>query len=120
MLRSTWVQLAVLGSAVGVYAMDPTTVELRQQRYASLDDCERDWTESGACTSQAGSSYYVGPRYYWDSDRGQPMVVGADGRPRVAASRISAAGSAFGESHAAGSFARGGFGAFGRGFGARS
>jgi hypothetical protein len=96
---------------------------LEQQRYASQDDCEKDWGDTNLCRrvppSTSNTGYYFGPRYYWDRTADRPMVVDGDGTLRLAhAARIARTGSALGETHSAGSFARGGFGAIGHAFGA--
>jgi hypothetical protein len=124
MKRSAYVRLVLLGSAIGLYGCDSPTETLEQQRYASLDDCEKDWGDANLCRNAPSpsswrSGYYVGPRYYWDRDTHRPMVVNGDGTVRVAnAAHIARTGSSLGETHAAGSFARGGFGATGHAFGA--
>jgi len=93
--------------------------DVQQTRYASREDCLADWGTEGSCaqsTGSGGSSTYFGPRYYWDPDRGRPVVVNSDGSERVATStRVGPAGIP-GRTAIVGSFARGGFGGFGRGF----
>jgi hypothetical protein len=123
MKRSAYVRLVLLGSVVGLYGCDsPETLE--QQRYASLDDCEKDWGDATVCRhvpspNSWNSGYYFGPRYYWDRGADRPMVVNGDGTVRIAhAAHIARTGSALGETHSAGSFARGGFGGIGHAFGA--
>ena len=49
MKRSTYVQLILLGSAMGLYACDEISEDLKQQRYASLDECRRDWGDPADC-----------------------------------------------------------------------
>jgi hypothetical protein len=123
MKRSAYVRLVLLGSVAGLYGCDSPEA-LEQQRYASLDDCEKDWGDSTLCrhvpsSTSWNSGYYFGPRYYWDRAADRPMVVNGDGTVRVAhAAHIARSGSALGETHAAGNFARGGFGGIGRAFGA--
>lgn len=98
--------------------------DLQQTRYASREDCISDWGSEDSCGELPGSGNnghpaYFGPRYYWDPDRGRPVVIGPDGSERVAASaRIGPAGSRTGSSSFAGVFARGGFGGIGRGISA--
>ena len=96
MKRSAYVHLVLLGSAVGLYGCG-TTEDLRQQRYASREDCLKDWNDAANCTSAppsgAHGGYYFGPRYYWDGDAGRPVAVAADGSERtVANARISRIG----------------------------
>lgn len=98
--------------------------DLQQTTYASREDCLDDWGSEEDCRSLVGSGNnsrptYAGPRYYWDPDRGRPVVVGPDGSERVATSaRVGPAGSRSGSSSFAGVFARGGFGHIGRGISA--
>lgn len=133
MKRSSYVPLLVLGTAAGLAGCS-SSVDLKQQRYASREDCLRDWGDESSCppeqrtygSGSGGSSggggnsgpreEYHGPRYYWDRDSGRPMVVSADGRVSPAPhARISADGSRYGQTFHAGSISRGGFGSF-RGF----
>jgi hypothetical protein len=94
--------------------------DVRQTTYGSQEDCLKDWGTEESCsraqTSQ-GNAYY-GPRYYWDPGRGAPVVVNPDGSTRVATeARVGALGGGSGHTASVGSFARGGFGGIGRGFG---
>ena len=84
MKRSTYVQLVLLGSSMGLYACGDIRQDIKQQRYASYDECRRDWGDPADCrqvtspvTGQPG--YYFGPRYYWDPNLARPMAVNADG-----------------------------------------
>ena len=98
--------------------------DLQQTSYASREDCLEDWGSEESCkeagpSGNNGRPTYLGPRYYWDPDRGRPVIIGADGSERVATNaRIGASGSHTGHSSFAGSFARGGFGGHGRGISA--
>jgi hypothetical protein len=97
--------------------------DLQQATYASREDCLNDWGSEESCsTPTAGNNQrpvYFGPRYYWDPDRGKPVVIAPDGSERVAVNaRIGPSGSRFGATSFAGSFARGGFGGIGRGISA--
>jgi len=98
--------------------------DLQQTRYASREDCLNDWGSEENCREVAGSGNnwrptYFGPRYYWDPDRGRPVVINPDGSERVATNaRIGPTGSRTGSSSFAGVFARGGFGGIGRGISA--
>jgi hypothetical protein len=96
-----------------------TQFDVQQTRYASREECMADWGTEGSCAQGTGSgqsSTYFGPRYYWDPDRGRPVVVNSDGSEHVATStRVGPAGSP-GRTSVVGSFARGGFGGIGRGF----
>lgn len=136
MKRSSYVPLLVLGTAAGMVGCS-SSVDLKQQRYASREDCLRDWNDESSCqpdqrTGSGGSGgsggggggggnwggreEYRGPRYYWDHDTGRPMIVSADGTVSPAPhARIGADGSRYGQSFHAGSITRRGFGSF-RGF----
>lgn len=97
--------------------------DLQQTSYASREDCLDDWGSEESCREVGPSGYsgrvYVGPRYYWDPDRGRPVIIAPDGSERVATNaRIGSGGSRTGHSSFAGSFARGGFGGIGRGISA--
>jgi hypothetical protein len=126
MKRSTRVQLVLLGSVMNLYGCDGVTQDLQQQKYTSLDQCRRDWGDPTDCrqspTVAGQSSYYVGPRYYWDPNLGRPIAVAADGTTRsISNAQITSAGSRFGGVTASvGSFARGGFGSSAHGFGGAS
>jgi len=122
--RSARVRLVVLGTVVGVSGCDSAPQPLQQQVYASREDCVRDWGDPPDCSpapshgSTGYGGYYWGPRYYWDRDANRPVAVDPDGATRtVTNSRVTSAGSIEGSTHAAGTFSRGGFGSFGRGFG---
>jgi uncharacterized protein YgiB involved in biofilm formation len=115
MKRSTYVQLILLGSAVGLYACDEVREDLQQQRYGSLDECRHDWGDPADCrqssTAIGQPAYYFGPRYYWDPNLGRPMALNADGTTRVISdAHITRTGSLTGITSRVGSFSRGGFG----------
>jgi len=94
--------------------------EVQQTRFTSREDCLADWGTEESCGQVAapqGQATYFGPRYYWDTDRGRPVVIGADGSEHVATeSRVGPADSVSGRTSVVGTFARGGFGGIGRGF----
>jgi hypothetical protein len=122
MKRSKGVQLVLLGSAMGLYGCDGVQQTLQQQKYASYDQCRRDWGSPQDCRQTSASSgpiYYVGPRYFWDPNLGRPIAVEADGSTRsINNAHITSAGSeSGGVTSRAGSFSRGGFGSSARGFG---
>lgn len=124
--RSAHVSLLLLGSAATLAGCSSgTPVDLRQQRYASREDCLRDWNSERDCQSAgtggygygAGYGAYFGPRYYWDPSRRQPVVVEPDGSERAApGARVAENGSTRGQTVSAGRVTRGGFGSMGRGF----
>lgn len=122
MKRSTYVQLILLGSAMGLYACDEISEDLKQQRYASLDECRRDWGDPADCRQApvvTGQPFpYFGPRYYWDQNLSRPIAVNPDGTTRaIANAHITRTGSVSGVTTHVGSFSRGGFGSSGHGFG---
>jgi uncharacterized protein YgiB involved in biofilm formation len=122
MKRSAYVQLILLGSAMGLYACDEVRQDLVQQRYASFDECHHDWGDPADCRQSfavAGQSpYYYGPRYYWDPNLGRPMAVNADGTTRaISDAHITRTGSLTGITSRVGSVSRGGFGSSAHHFG---
>lgn len=110
------VGLAMLGNPGPQY-------DVRQTTYGSREDCLKDWGTEESCaavTTPNGTgspSYYTGPRYYWDTGRNRPVVIGANGAVHDAlATGVTARGGTSGRTAIVGSFARGGFGGIGRGF----
>jgi hypothetical protein len=107
------VGLAVLGYHGAQY-------DVRQTVYSSQENCRQDWGSDAACAPVAnnqGSTFYYGPRYYWDPHQQRPMIVAPDGSARVAEdARIGPGVSTLGRSAVVGEFSRGGFGGIGRGF----
>ena len=122
MKRSTYVQLILLGSAMGLYACDEISQDLKQQRYASLDECRRTGEIrpiAGKPPVATGQPFpYFGPRYYWDPNLARPIAVNPDGTTRaIANAHITRTGSVSGVTTHVGTFSRGGFGSSGHGFG---
>ena len=122
MKRSTYVQLILLGSAMGLYACDEVRHDVAQQKYSSLDDCRRDWGDPADCRQSFAAAgqpgYYYGPRYYWDPNLARPIAVNPDGTTRgINNAHITGAGSESGVTTHVGSFSRGGFGSSAHGFG---
>jgi hypothetical protein len=129
MKRSTEVALWMLGAGLGVAVLSDskTTEPLRQDKYASREDCMQDWggspetcqeetsgSSGGSSSGGNGRIYYEGPRYYWDRSAGHPVIVTKSGahQPMPSArpngNRLShSIGSVD-----AGSVSRGGFGHF--------
>ena len=118
MKQSTLVQLVLLGSAATVYgAFSDIKVSLTQRSYASEADCRADWGTEDDCRQLQPDGRYYGPRYYWDSNRNRPVIVGRDGTERISpTARFSSESVAHGVARPAG-FTRGGFGGFGHAFG---
>jgi uncharacterized protein YgiB involved in biofilm formation len=122
MKRSTYVQLILLGSAMGLYACDAVRQDLKQQRYTSLDECRHDWGDPADCRQSFAAAgqpgYYYGPRYYWDPNLARPVAVNPDGTTRgINNAHITSAGSESGVTTHVGTFSRGGFGSSAHGFG---
>lgn len=122
MKRSTYVQLILLGSAMGLYACDDVRQDIKQQKYASRDECRHDWGDPADCRQSSTvtglPAYYYGPRYYWDPNLARPIAVNADGTTRsINDAHITSAGSESGITTRVGSFSRGGFGSSAHGFG---
>lgn len=128
MKRSVKVPLLVLGSIAALNGCSSgTEYDVKQQRYASREECLQDWNDEETC-SQAitldennrlhSSGYWYGPRYYWDRDINRPIQLRSDGSTRVMRNtRIDAnTGSMVGTTLHEGSVRRGGFGSFSRGF----
>ncbi len=131
MKASEYVPLLLLGSFVAINTFSHRNDEdVRQTHYNSREDCKMDWGDAESCSYDYSSNYsgssgggsssggrYVGPRYYWDRDLGKPIEVLPNGQTRVLSnSRISSAGSSLGRGGVVGSYSRGGFGSFSRGF----
>ena len=138
MKRSHQVALWMLGAGLGVAMLsEEKTIEpLKQDSYASKEDCVRDWGSEESCKeepqgsgSHGGSGggggsggagngddrRYHGPRYYWDRSAGHPVVVTESGMHQAmptAHAGGSPASHSIGTTHV-GSVSRGGFGHFG-------
>ncbi len=121
MKRSEKVVLWMLGIGLGVAMLseEKTVEQLKQDKYASKEDCMHDWGGSEqnctADTSQSTSITYDGPRYYWDRSTGQPVVVTESGAHQPVPN-AHPAGSPLSHSVGsvpAGTVTHGGFGHFG-------
>jgi hypothetical protein len=125
------VVLGTLGTAWAGYAWlsPPPPVSVRQDQYASMEECLQDWgADADTCTpgqaldsasssgSGAGMRTVFGPRYYWhrtSSGSGYPVEIRSDGQTRkLSNSRVSEAGSSRSTavSRSSHSVSRGGFG----------
>lgn len=129
MKRSHQVTLWMLGVGLGVAVLseEKTVEQLKQDSYASKEDCVKDWGSEQNCkaepqsTSHSGGSAnygngdrYRGPRYYWDRAAGHPVMVTDAGVHTPMPSAHPGGGPL---SHSvgstnAGSVSRGGFGHF--------
>jgi hypothetical protein len=96
----------------------------KQNAYANVADCRRDWGNEKDCNpapgGRGGGVVYLGPRYYWDRGTGRAMVI-ENGAARPAASGEASRGA---PTHATSvesvAVARGGFGATAHGGGGES
>jgi len=131
--RSKCVPLVLLGTLAGIAGCDGGgTQELRQESYASLEDCHKDWgndprdcTRAQNSSSSSGSSGgyhggsggYFGPRYYWDRSSGHPVAVSSTGETRALTNSFHSRGvPSSARSVSVSSVSRGGFGSSARGF----
>lgn len=127
MKRSVKVPLLVLGSIVALQGCSPRAeYELKQQKYASKEECLQDWNDEESCSqdifvddhNNIHTGGYYGPRYYWDRDLNRPVEMRYDGTTRTLDNaRISPIiGSSVGTNISKGTVSRGGFGSYSRGF----
>lgn len=74
----------VLGTAALLTGCSPDNqADVKQDQYASQEDCSRDWGDSTVCqNAPVGTVGYVGPRYYWSHSGGYPIAILADGSER--------------------------------------
>jgi uncharacterized protein YgiB involved in biofilm formation len=118
MKHSKQVPLILLGAVTALTGCGKTNdlpATARQDTYANVDDCRKDWGNGNWCNSapgsHGGSAVYAGPRYYWDRGAGRAMVI-ENGQARPATNGEASRG---GPSHATGTesvaVTRGGFGA---------
>lgn len=86
MKRSRSITLVLLGTAALVGCSDDTPpnqqVQVRQQQYASKDDCLKDWANDSRNCQTSSSGHVYGPRYFWNHSGGYPMVIDNDGAQR--------------------------------------
>ncbi len=90
MKRSTEVALWMLGAGLGVAVLSDskTTEQLKQDSYASKEECMQDWGgspetcqeensggSSGGSGGSGGGGHYSGPRYYWDRSTNRPVII---------------------------------------------
>lgn len=130
MKRSVKVPLLVLGSVAalsGCSSESEPDWDIKQQLYASREECLQDWNDEESCTQSISiddnfnthpNGHWYGPRYYWDRDINRPIQLRSDGTTRVLRNTFIDAtkGSATGKNLHMGSISRGGFGSFSRGF----
>lgn len=134
MKRSHEVALWMLGAGLGVAMLseEQSVEQLKQDRYASREDCVQDWGTKEVCQEESGGGgsssgggggggsnddkdrKYRGPRYYWDRSAGRPVIVTESGKHKAMPSAHPGGNQL---SHSigsvdAGSVTRGGFGHF--------
>lgn len=86
MKRSQSVPLVLLGTLglatlAGCGPSDPN-VPVKQQRYATQQDCLSDWGNDQRNCQRSGTGY-VGPHYFWNHSGGYPMVIDSNGTQRA-------------------------------------
>lgn len=128
MKRSVSVPLLLLGSAAVLNVCSyAETDAVKQQRYASREECLQDWNDEEVCSQSISldennrfhsDGNWYGPRYYWDRDINRPIQLRSDGSTRVMRNaRIDPnIESKIGTTLNQGSIRRGGFGSSSRGF----
>jgi len=139
MKRSKLIPLFMLGTLLSGCSdnkLDTDEIEVKQNTYATIADCQADWgTEDEACqpqqvadassvqgttTTQSHGTFipvimYMGPRYYYDRSTSTPMMITSGGTVKAVtspiASHISSGSSGRAASVSTASVSRGGFGA---------
>lgn len=125
MKKSKAIHMFLLGTAaLGLTACDDSYNEqaFDSNRYASKQECQKEWGDDDrACQAHTGGGYF-GPRYFYNHSTGAAYATYSDGtRAPVPTSAFSAgksisSGKASFASSSSSSVSRGGFGARG-GFG---
>ncbi|HEX8477643.1 MAG TPA: hypothetical protein VF663_04875 [Telluria sp.] len=85
MKKSKTVPLLLLGSTALLASCTPDQQpiqEMRQDAYASIEACDRDWVDDVCERSSGGSGLYLGPRYFYSHDTHTPYVIDRQGRTR--------------------------------------
>jgi hypothetical protein len=84
MKKSKTVPLLLLGSTALLASCTPDqqpVQEMRQDAYASIEACDRDWVDD-VC-ERSGGGVYVGPRYFYSHDNHTPYVIDRHGHTRA-------------------------------------
>ena len=133
MKKSKFIPLLMLGTLITACSddnLDTANVQVKQNTYATMADCQADWgPDDTACqpqprpqTTQSHGSInpifmYMGPRYYFDSSTSTPMMIGSNGVARAVTAPIAStitgggiSGRASSVSTSSESVSRGGFG----------
>jgi uncharacterized protein YgiB involved in biofilm formation len=93
MKKSTAVPLLLLGSTALLAGCTPDypepqqLQETRQDAYATLQECDRDWDDD-ECERSGG--VYLGPRYFYSHGSRIPYVIDRKGRTRAMPSNYGA------------------------------
>jgi hypothetical protein len=90
MKKSKAVPLFLLGSTalLAGCSREQRTQELRQDAYATVEACDRDWVDDECVRS--GGGVYLGPRYFYSHDNNTPYVIDRNGRTRAMPSSYGA------------------------------
>lgn len=122
--------MAVLGTAFLSGCMEPAEIlanehrnaEVKQDTYASKEDCTKDWgNDADDCRPMTSGGGYYGPHYFWSHYNNQPYVVTPSGQLRAAPNSYVSSGVASRSSGSAvvrAGVARGGFGSTAHGMSA--
>jgi len=136
MLGTLLVGCSASDGAEHVTLDDAETIQVKQETYASMEDCLKDWNDAENCKQEeigtidgfTGQTYaaapgsggghggfvYVGPHYYFNHSTGVPMAIYGDGSVRAVnnsfVSRPGVVSAARATSVGSVSVARGGFG----------
>jgi len=125
MKKSKNVSLLLIGTLAAVpllSACGPSTenVAVKQNTYASMEDCKKEWANDDKNCKPNGGGAFVGPRYYWNHAGGYPVAVEPNGTTRaISGSSVGKPGVvsvARSVSSSSISVARGGFGGSAHGF----
>lgn len=90
MKKSKAVPLLLLGSTALLAGCKPNQQpqETRQDAYATIEACDRDWVDDECVHS--GGGVYLGPRYFYSHDNHTPYVIDRNGRTRPMPSHYGA------------------------------
>lgn len=84
MKKSRKVPLVLLGSfSLLISCGQGGQTEIRQNTYASKEDCLNDWgRDERDCRPDKSGRGYIGPRFYWHHAGGYPVAIDSDGSTR--------------------------------------
>lgn len=79
---------ALLGGCTSDYDDQQQQVqETRQDAYATMEECDRDWDDDEC---ERSGSVYLGPRYFYSHGSGIPYLIDRKGRTRAMPSHYGA------------------------------